>query len=301
MSTTSIVVDRDSIANVIQAMGITSTVNASSFFEALAQESRKNPPQPPPIDPSRKDKLLTAVRTLAPGEPAPELTADSSTSGKANLTPDQKARRQKLVERAKAEFKDKPPVIYLVTTPLASYEQLPWVCALSITVYDKTYQQFQTFANTWCLLGTGAQSCAVALESLNDNVKEGHLVQISSRWIFSCVFHSAIWGSNKVINVPLAVKPRNQMPNQATFFILGQRYFIEQLEYTVTPVPMQPSVTQGHTETLPTKGCLGILILQMTILHRCHSRKSKRIDVSQIGQGGKEEKVYDWQVERSKL
>lgn len=97
----------------------------------------------------------------------PQSFLSESNAGQAELTPAQQARKQKLVQRAEADFKGKTSS-HLPS--LTSWDQLQWVNGLSFTVM----RQGLPAITLSCLLKCSAQSCALALESLNDNFKGGN-------------------------------------------------------------------------------------------------------------------------------
>ena len=60
-----IVIDVQTLAKAVETMGIATSVDTTALFDCLAQEAQRNPPQPPPLDPTKKQKPVAGKKLVS--------------------------------------------------------------------------------------------------------------------------------------------------------------------------------------------------------------------------------------------
>lgn len=60
-----IVIDVQTLTKAVETMGITTSIDTAALYDCLVHEALRNPPQPPPLDRTKKQKLVTGEKLVS--------------------------------------------------------------------------------------------------------------------------------------------------------------------------------------------------------------------------------------------
>ncbi|KAJ2916981.1 hypothetical protein MD484_g3465, partial [Candolleomyces efflorescens] len=162
----------------------------------------------------------------------------------ATVDPLAKDRRRRLLELTEQSFPDgRVPDPFTLTWLGLSQEtaanKLPFILASRIVVTsaaDESDNPPQSvFENVWCLWDTGAQTSFVLTSQLDPIVRNN---QTEGNALMDINFFNV----NQTIGSVIHFRP--QLPNGATFIILGQHALLNRLQYQIQPVSINPQLWQ---------------------------------------------------------
>ncbi|KAF7306284.1 hypothetical protein MIND_00419300 [Mycena indigotica] len=168
-----------------------------------------------------------------------------------DVDPLREQRRRRLLELTKEAFPDGiipnpfvvgPPKTWLGLSKDAAANKLPFILATQIVITNAEETSRNppqsVFTNVWCLWDTGAQTSFVVTSQLNRAVTKGKTEG-------SCFMEISFANVKKPKPIDSVIHFRPQLPNGATFIILGQHALLNCIQYSIQPAALDPSIRKG--------------------------------------------------------